>query len=134
MKKLLLLFGLVFLSAVATAQVQAHRTQCSYFMPFNWGFSYPGMFHAIIDPQAETMLVTPLSNKFTGIVSISVHESLDCGNVPACTYDFEVPVSGLVQLPEGFIDCALQSDPMFLHLCWWSRVVPHRLQRPFLDH
>lgn len=122
MKKSLTFAGLVLLAYVANAQVQAHKTQWPYFMPFNWQFSYPGMFNAVIDPQAGTMTVTPLSGAFTGIVSIAVYESINCGYPAACAYEFDVPVSGLVQLPEGFMPCAIDASPLFLRLCWWKRV------------
>lgn len=118
MKKSLILTGFVLFAYVANAQVQAYKTQWSYFLPFNWQFSYPEMFNAVIDPEAGTMTVTPLGNQFSGIVSISVHDSLVCGNVPTCAYEFEVPMSGLIQLPEGFMPCALEPSPLFLKLCW----------------
>ncbi len=122
MKKSLTLAGFVLLAFMATAQVQAHKCQCSYFMPFNWAFSYPGMFQAAIDPDAGTMTVTPLRSSFTGIVSIAVYESLNCGDDAECAFEFEVPVSGIVQLPEGFMPCALGASPLFLKLCWWRKV------------
>ena len=67
MKKSLTLAGLTLLAFTAFAQVQATKCQCSYFMPFFWEFSYPGMFQAKIDPATETMTITPLSNSFKGI-------------------------------------------------------------------
>lgn len=95
MKKSLPLAGLVLFAFVANAQVQMHKTQSSYFMPFNWQFSYPGIFSAAIDPEAGTMTVTPLSSEFVGIISISVHESLACGNVPECSINSNRPCLGL---------------------------------------
>lgn len=128
MKKSLTLSGLVLFAFVASAQVQMHKTQSSYFMPFNWQFSYPNMFSAIIDPEAGTMTVTPLSSEFVGIVSISVHESLACGNVSECAYQFEFPMSGFIQLPESFMPCATGASPLFLKLCWRKRFKFQSLQ------
>ncbi|MCB0517300.1 MAG: hypothetical protein H6577_26955 [Lewinellaceae bacterium] len=128
MKKSLTLAGLVLFAFVANAQVQMHKTQSSYFMPFNWQFSYPGMFSAVIDPAAGTMTVTPLCSEFVGIVSISVHESLACGNVPDCVFEFEIPQSGFIQMPEGFMPCASEASPLFLKLCWWRKVKLQNLQ------
>ena len=128
MKKPLILIGLVLFALVANAQVQAHKTQCSYALPIFWQFSYPEMFSAVIDPEAGTMTVTPFGNQFSGIVSISVHESLACGNVPLCAYAFEMPQSGLIQLPEGFIPCTLEASPLFLKLCWRRKWVAQALQ------
>lgn len=113
---------MVLFAFVANAQVQMHKTQSSYFLPFNWQFSYPGMFNAVIDPAAGTMTVTPLSSEFVGIVSISVHESLACGNVPEFAYQLESPVSGFIQLPEGFMPCAMGASPLFLKMCWRRKV------------
>lgn len=128
MKRPLSLAGFALLAFSAFAQVQPHKCQCSYFMSFNWAFSYPGMFQAAIDPQAETMTVTPLSGAFTGIVSIAVYESLNCGYPAECAYEFDVPMSGLVQLPEGFMSCALDASPFFLKLCWWRKLEFQSLQ------
>ena len=128
MKKPLILIGLVLFALVANAQVQAHKTQCSYALPIFWQFSYPEMFSAVIDPEAGTMTVTPLGNEFAGIVSISVHESLACGNVPLCAYEFEMPQSGFIQLPEGFMPCALESSPLFLKLCWRRKLQAYSLR------
>jgi hypothetical protein len=122
MKKSLSLAGFALLAFSAFAQVQATKCQCSYFMPFFWEFSYPGMFQAQIDPATETMTITPLGNSFKGVVSIAVFESINCGDEPVCAYDFDAPVSGPVQLPEGFMPCALDASPLFLKLCWRRRV------------
>ena len=105
MKKSLTLAGLVLFAFVATAQVQMHKTQSSYFMPFNWQFSYPGMFSAVI-----------------------VHESLACGNVPECAFEFEMPLSGFIQLPEDFMPCATEASPLFLKLCWRRKLKFQSLQ------
>ncbi len=130
MKKSLTLAGFALLAVSAFAQVQPHKCQCSYFMSFNWAFSYPGMFQAAIDPQAETMTITPLSSNFTGIVSIAVYESLNCGEAAECAFEFEVPVSGMVQLPEGFMPCALGASPLFLKFCWWRKVEVQSIRMP----
>jgi hypothetical protein len=62
------------------------------------------------------------------MVSISVHESLACGNVSECAYQFELPVSGFIQLPEGFMPCATGASPLFLKLCWRRRFKFQSLQ------
>ena len=112
-----LILAFVFLSLAAMSQTK----HCSYFMPNNWQFSYPQMFSAQISPADGTMTISPLTQSFAGIVSLSVHSDLTCGVPANCVFLFQPPVTSLTALPGAFFECAANSNPMYLQACWLKR-------------
>ena len=110
---------LVLITLPATrAQVTPTKTRCSYFMLANWQAWYPGQFRFRIDPGAGTLEVEPLHRTFIGVISLSIHESLQCGNAPLCAHAFGQAGSGVYPLPEEVIDCIEEASPLFVRICW----------------
>lgn len=107
--------------SLALSTAAQTKTKCSYFMPFNWQFSYPQTFAAHIDPGAHLLTVEPTSPVFAGIISISVHNVLNCGNTPLCSFLFQPVVSQQSALPAAFFECSANSHPFFIRVCWLEK-------------
>ena len=123
MKKIVILTGITLLAVAASAQVNGSKKHCSYFTVWQWQNAYPNLFSLQLDPGSEMISFLPLSNEFQGVVSISVHDSLYCGNTPLCSFDFGQPVTGTVAMPAGLKDCILEAQPLYLRLCWRTKAM-----------
>jgi hypothetical protein len=98
--------------------MNAQKVHCSYFITFNWGCSYPGMFTAQFHPAEQTLSVTPLPGNFGGIVSVAVFTDLNCGSQPKCSQTLKPPVVSQTYLSETWWACAMEAQPLFIRLCW----------------
>ena len=122
MKKFLILAVILLSAATASAQLHCSKTNCSYFTIWNNQNQYPELFKLTLDTEAGTLQIDPLSERFKGLVFISVHDSLYCGNTPLCELELEAPYMGTIQLPGELVDCIEGADPLYLYLCWRERI------------
>jgi hypothetical protein len=128
MKKIVILTGITLLAVAASAQVNGSKKHCSYFTVWQWQNAYPNLFSIQLDTSAQTISFQPLSSQFGGVVSISVHEELYCGNVPLCSFVFPQPATGLTPMPAGLRECIREADPLYLHICWLKKIPDHITQ------